>query len=238
MSYQAILFDLDDTLISLRGCESEALQRTLSAAGLLRQLPADFTLVAESFARTSSGYWAARTVDGHMQYTREQITEHSLRDFLREYSLDVSRSERLAEQYWTEFCRSKALTPGALDTLNHLSRPYRLGMITNGYIDSQRGRLKATGLTRYFDPILISEEVGVAKPDAAIFELALAALQLGRDEVLYIGDSISHDYQGCLNAGIDFCHYYPDSRDDSGLPRVKYRIRQLRELHDLLLTQQ
>ena len=171
-----------------------------------------------------------------MQYTREQVTELSLRDFLQHYELDVSRSERLAEKYWSAFCRSKALTPGALETLNHLSQNYRLGMITNGYIDSQRGRLEATGLTRYFDPILISEEVGVAKPDAAIFKMALAALQLGRDEVLYIGDSISHDYQGCLNAGIDFCHYCPQPLDDKDLPAVKFRIGHLAELVDLFAT--
>lgn len=234
MTYQAILFDLDDTLVSLRGCEAEALRRTLRATNLLPRLPADFTLVADSYARISAAYWAARAGDGFRRYAREQVIELSWRDFLGHYDLDLRRAARLAEQYWTEFCRSRALMPGALDTLEHLSQHFRLGLITNGYSDSQRRRLQATGLIRYFDPILISEEAGAAKPDAAIFEMALEALALRRDEIIYIGDSIGHDFRGCRNAGINFCHYCPKP-GDGDLPDVKYRIARLEDLIQILL---
>ena len=230
--YQAILFDLDDTLFSLRGCEGQALQRTLNAAGLLVSMPAGF---AKRYALISSGYWAARTADGYTQYIRAEVLELSWRDFLAHYGLDPSPSARLAELYWEAFCCSSALNPGAEAVLQRLSGTYRLGMITNGYSDSQRGRLRAAGLIDLFDPLLISEEVGVAKPDVRIFELALSALSLPPEAALYIGDSISHDREGCLRAGIDFCHYRPGGKTAGALPEARYRIADLTELVSILL---
>ena len=230
--YQAILFDLDDTLISLRGCEAEALRRSLDEAGLTKRFGADYATVSARFAAISSRYWGQRSARG---YSREQVLEASLRDFLAHFNLDTALAEDLAVKYWRDFCRSSALNPGALDTLRHLSQHFRLGLITNGYSDSQHGRLEAAGLSQFFDPILISEEVGIAKPDARIFELALDALGLSAGDVIYVGDSIGHDFAGCQKAGIDFCHYFPDLATDGHLPDVKYRIGHLPDLIDLLL---
>ena len=230
--YRAILCDLDDTLFSLHGCEAEALHRTLDEAGLLARLPPDFSVL---YAAISSRYWAARSTDGYTQYTRESVIELSWRDFLSLQGLSVEKSERLAAQFWQEFCRSSALNPGAEEVLRELSTAYRLGMITNGYSDSQRGRLEAAGLLDVFDPLLISEEVGVAKPAGRIFEMALSHLRLPPEAVLYVGDSISHDYQGCRAAGIDFCHYCPGWRDTDDLPHVQFRVVELTDLIPLLL---
>jgi len=229
--YRAILFDLDDTLFSLRGCEAQALQRTLDATGLLASMPAGF---AERYALIGSGYWAARTADGYTQYSRAEVLELSWRDFLAHYGLDPSSSARLAELYWEAFCRSSALNPGAEAVLQRLSETHRLGMITNGYSDSQRGRLAAAGLLEVFDPLLISEEVGVAKPDVRIFDMALRHLALPPEAALYVGDSISHDREGCRAAGIDFCHFRGQTVSHD-LPAARYSITALTELISIVL---
>ena len=65
--------------------------------------------------------------------------------------------------------------------------------------------------------------------------MALDALDLSAADVIFVGDSLGHDYAGCQNAGIDFCHYYADPENDAVLPPVKYRISQLLELINLLL---
>ncbi|MDE2856921.1 MAG: HAD family hydrolase [Chloroflexota bacterium] len=231
MPYKAILFDLDDTLINLRGCEAEALRRSLEAAGLTGRFRDDYASVSGVFAAISSRYWGQR---GARAYTREQVLEGSLRDFLAHFELDAGLAEALARQYWREFCRSSALNPGALETLRHLSQRFRLGLITNGYSDSQRGRLDAAGLSAFFNPILISEEVDSAKPDARIFDMALDALGLFAGDVIYVGDSIAHDGAGCQRVGIDFCHYLPDPAPERALPEVTYRISRLTDLIDLL----
>ena len=140
----------------------------------------------------------------------------------------------LAEAYWAAFCAASALNPGARELVETLAGQYRLGMVTNGYSDSQRGRLAAAGWSDRFDPLLISEEVGVAKPDRRIFLMALEQLELGAAEVLYVGDSLSHDRVGCLRAGIHFCHYCPDPAQTNATSKCDYRIRHLLDLEGLL----
>ena len=228
---KAILFDLDDTLFNLRGCEAQALRHTLSGAGLLATMPADFS---QRYAKISSGYWAARAADDDSQYRRDQVLELSWRDFLASLNLDLSRAPELAAAFWAAFCAANALNPGARETVDSLAEHYRLGLITNGYSDSQRGRLAAAGWRHRFDPLLISEEVGLAKPDARIFEMALERLELGAEEVLYVGDSLSHDREGCLRAGIRFCHYCPDQRRDAPSPTLGCQINCLSQLAPLL----
>ena len=83
------------------------------------------------------------------------------------------------------------------------------------------------------EAFVISEEVGVAKPDPAIFDVAFARMgQPAKSEVLIIGDSLSSDMQGGLNYGIDTCWYNPAGKTAS-LP-VTYEIRQLDELLSIL----
>ncbi|MYD09994.1 MAG: HAD-IA family hydrolase [Chloroflexi bacterium] len=228
---KAILFDLDDTLFSLSGCEAEALRRTLGSVGLLESLPADFV---QRYAAISSGYWLAKAADDDTRATRAHIIESSWRDFLARFDLDASRALELAEAFWAAFCASSALNPGAREVVENLAGQYRLGMVTNGYSDSQRGRLAAAGWSDRFDPLLISEEAGVAKPDPRIFQMALERLDLGAADVLYVGDSLSHDREGCLRAGIRFCHYCPDPAPATGAPKCYYRIRNLLDLEGLL----
>ena len=231
--YQAILFDLDDTLISLSGCEAAALERTLRNSALSNALPVDLADVSAAYAKVSADYWRQRA---ELDITREQVLEFAFRDFLEHLNADIGLTDALAQEFWVEFCRSAVFNPGAQETLRRLSENYRLGMITNGYIDSQRGRLEAAELTPMFEVILISEEAGIAKPDPGIFRLALSRLALSPDAALFVGDSIAHDYQGARAAGIDFCHYCPQPLDDMDLPAVKLRISHLAELVDLLAT--
>ena len=192
-------------------------------------MPADFT---QRYAAISSGYWAARE---HTPHTRAQVVEWSWRDFLAHFDLDVSRAPKLAQGFWAAFCSASALNPGAREVVDRLAERFRLGMITNGYSDSQRGRLAAAGWGDRFDPLLISEEAGVAKPDARIFELALEQLELDAEDVLYVGDSLSHDRAGCLAAGIPFCHYCRGPLLDANSPSVAFRITHLSQLAPLLL---
>ena len=125
------------------------------------------------------------------------------------------------------------MNPGAREVLTCIRGHYKLGLITNGDTDAQRGRLQATGLAPFFDAVLISDEAGCAKPDPRIFAIALDALGVSAPEALFVGDSIEHDYEGAQNAGIDFCYYQPDA---AAHPEVqpKLRVRGFDELIERL----
>lgn len=229
--YEVILFDLDDTLLDIRACEAEALRETLANASLDLDLSDRWLDILKTYQSHSSKYWSQRSTEG---FSREQVIEYSWRDTLQHYGEDKTLAAQLGRLYWEAFCRTSEFNPGAKETVLALDKLYRLGVLTNGYVDSQMGRLEASGLMPLFDCVVVSKAVGIAKPDARIFDIALSRLKVTPDVVLYVGDSIRHDYEGCKNAGIDFCHYMPEQSDIEQVPSTKYRIRKLDELIDLL----
>jgi len=86
--------------------------------------------------------------------------------------------------------------------LSRLGRSYRLGVVTNGSTQSQRGKLRGLGIEQYFDPIVVSEEVAHRKPEFAIFRLALRSWALPHGEVLFVGDDGLKDIGGARAAGL------------------------------------
>jgi HAD superfamily hydrolase (TIGR01549 family) len=94
-----------------------------------------------------------------------------------------------------------------------LAEEYPLALVTNGIATVQNKRFAASPISRYFSSIVISEEVGIAKPDPRIFQPALAKLGVEAADVLYVGDSVTSDMAAARNAGMDFCWLNP-----GGLP--------------------
>lgn len=96
--------------------------------------------------------------------------------------------------------------PGAESLLNALRGKVKMGIITNGFTALQQRRLERTGLSDHFDLLIISEEVGVAKPDRRIFDYALAqAGNPDRDRVMMVGDNAASDVLGGINAELATC---------------------------------
>jgi putative hydrolase of the HAD superfamily len=86
--------------------------------------------------------------------------------------------------------------------LTRLAERFRLGVVSNGSGATQRAKLRALALEPLFDPIVISEEVGVRKPDARIFGLAVAGWKVPLENVLFVGDDPVSDIEGAKAAGL------------------------------------
>lgn len=86
--------------------------------------------------------------------------------------------------------------------LDELKQRFRLALITNGASDTQRSRLRLLGIEKTFHAVIISGEVGVAKPDASIFELALRKLGAVNESVWHVGDNLKTDVAGAAGAGL------------------------------------
>ena len=112
----------------------------------------------------------------------------------------------LNEAFMTAMAEICAPLPGAVSLLNALKGKVKMGIITNGFTSLQQRRLERTGLSDYFDLMIISEEVGVAKPDRRIFDYALEqAGNPDRSRVMMVGDNASSDVLGGINAGLATC---------------------------------
>ena len=118
---------------------------------------------------------------------------------------------------------------GALELVAALDGRVGLMILTNGLKDVQRSRFRQSAIGRYFKDIIISEEVGFAKPDGRIFDVAFEEMGWPKKrEVLIVGDSLTSDMQGGLDYGIDTCWFNPWKRPNTLGRALMYEIDQLR----------
>jgi 5'-nucleotidase len=124
---------------------------------------------------------------------------------------------------------------GAMSLLNALKGKTKLGIITNGFTELQQARLDRNGFNDYFDLLVISEQVGFAKPHPRIFEHALTNMgNPAPENVLMVGDNPASDILGGINAGFDTC--WLNSHNRLLLEGIfpKYQVSSLAELEELL----
>ena len=221
-SYQWILFDADDTLFHFDAFSG--LQRMFAGFGV------DFTKPDyHAYQEINKPLWVDYQ-NGNLtaQQVQRQRFDHWA-DKLHVSSQDLNSAFLAA---MAEIC-----TPldGAVALLGALKDKAKLGIITNGFTELQRARLARTGLGNHFDVLVISEEVGVAKPHRGIFEHALSMMgQPARSDVLMVGDNPDSDILGGLNAGLDTCWLNVDNRLPPEGIMPHYQVASLRELECLL----
>lgn len=125
---------------------------------------------------------------------------------------------------------------GAVDLLNALKGRVKMGIITNGFTALQQARLERTGFLGVFDLLVISEQVGYAKPHPAIFDYALT--QMGnpaRERVLMVGDNPDSDILGGINAGLATCWLNADNRAQPEGIHPTWQVASLKALQDKLV---
>ncbi|MFU0873327.1 pyrimidine 5'-nucleotidase [Kluyvera sichuanensis] len=128
--------------------------------------------------------------------------------------------------------------PGAVSLLNALKGKVKMGIITNGFTSLQQIRLERTGLREHFDLLIISEEVGVAKPDRRIFDYALEqAGHPDRSRVLMVGDTAESDIRGGMNAEWATCWLNAHQRPQPEGITPDWTVTSLPELELLLCKQ-
>ena len=130
------------------------------------------------------------------------------------------------------------MIPGAEEALQELAEVATMIAVSNGTESVERGRLKLSGFEKYFDDIFISETVGVSKPNPKIFQMAMRKLGIEHsDKVLVVGDSLSADIQGGVNAGLDTCWVNMNGlENESGLTPT-YEVKALSELYPIVMEE-
>ncbi|MFA4932509.1 MAG: HAD family hydrolase [Caldisericia bacterium] len=201
--YDAVLFDVDDTLLDFDASEEAACRHVFDYRTDSPATP--FALFAAAFRSVHNATWdlyMAGTV-GRADVFRVTFEELAAMGYLDGMDPAVAA---LTCQDW--FVLHSVPEPEALRVLALLHTRYRTGVVSNYELaDIQRKRLAASGLAELLDVVVISGDSGVEKPDPAIFDETLHQLGLGPSECLFVGDSLASDAAGALEAGMDFCWY-------------------------------
>ncbi len=126
---------------------------------------------------------------------------------------------------------------GAVNLMNALKGKVKMGIITNGFTALQQVRLQRTGFRDYFDLLVISEQVGHAKPHPAIFNYALEKMaHPPRERVLMVGDNPDSDILGGINAGLKTCWLNADGREKPEAITPDWQVSSLHELQSILFA--
>ncbi len=183
---EAVFFDLDDTL-----CDtvSSRPQRARKALDAFSSYHPDHDL--EDLLR--------KALEPHATLERET---RGLRSVFAELGLEESLGARAAYACYAQYFDPLHLIEGVTATLEHLMQGYRLGIITNGHEAVQQGKLEYFDLGRYIRWVVISESVGLPKPDPRIFSHALSLAGVEHNEAVFVGDRLDIDVGGAKAAGM------------------------------------
>ncbi|MCS6936632.1 MAG: HAD family hydrolase [Candidatus Bipolaricaulota bacterium] len=222
---KAIFFDLDETLLDTSGCRPPAVEASFRvAAQKYPQLDLESWREASEIVKKEMHDLWLNSPDSGTELLREGsyriLKRLGIDD--RDFALQVSQAYY---QTWVSYLK---LFPEVREVLAALRGRVRLGMISNGPSDVQRYKLKLFELEREFDPIVISGEVGVAKPDPGIFRYALERARVSPSEALYVGDSPMYDIAGAKGAGMKMIWV-----NRNGLPTENLEIKPDRVVRDL-----
>ena len=221
--YKHILFDADNTLLDFDTAERNAFAQTMQH----HSVPWDEALLSR-YSSINKQLWLDFE-QGHVDKETVQLRRFEmLLSSMELSSTDVNRTfqENLSAQI--------SLMPYAQEVCEHLSQHAKLSIVTNGVGATQHNKMMRSGLRPYFHHLFISEEIGFPKPDPRFFAHVLDTI--GKPEcasVLIIGDSLTSDIQGGMNAGIATCWFNPRKEPLPPGYRVDYVIEDLRELEKI-----
>jgi len=222
VKYKWLLFDADGTLFDFDRVEERALLNTFAALG--HECDAR---CAQIYRRIDRDIW--------IDFENGKISQEILRTkrfelLFQAMGIDCDPVE-FSRKYLAELALGTDLIDGAEDLLRSLYGRVGLILITNGLADVQRPRFARSSVMQYFSDVVISEEVGVAKPDPKIFDVAFAKMGFPkRDDVMIVGDSLTSDMRGGNSYGIDTCWFNPGARPHEDGIKVTYEISVLRDL--------
>jgi putative hydrolase of the HAD superfamily len=225
-TYNHIFFDLDHTIWDFDKNAEETLLELYGTYGLNNLGLHSADTFIETYTRNNHQLWA----DYHLgRISKQALRETRFKKTFLDLGLEPELIPLQFEDDYVALCPTKTnLFPHAHETLSYLSNKYPLYLISNGFKESTEIKVAGTGIAKYFKHIIISEVVGVNKPDKAIFQHALDLACATKAESLMIGDSLEADVMGALNFGMDAIYFNP-----AGLLKpleVPLQITHLKEL--------
>lgn len=224
--YKYLLFDVDGTLLDFDKAEQQALKNTFQNHHILltdELLQRYETINKQLWKDFEKGLIDKKTV----VYTRFVQLFQEFHIHQDGIAFEDDYQKALGQGYF--------VLPHTIEVLSALYQKYPLYVVTNGVSQTQYSRLEGTDIKKYFQNIFVSEDIGHQKPSKEYFDYCFKNIdKIDLSKTLIIGDSLSSDIQGGINAGIDTCWFNPNHLDKPEAMPINYEIHDLRELLQLL----
>ena len=226
--YKYLLWDIDGTILNFEKAEKRAI-RTLFEKFNLGECTDE---MLSHYIEINKKYWKLLEC-GKME--KERILVERFEEFFLKEGIRTDAASEFNKAYQLALGDTIVFNDDALEIIKAQKKNYQIIIVTNGTAIAQKKKLERSGLDKIADNIFISEEVGYEKPSIHFFERVIA--KAGIDDIsqaVIIGDSLTSDIQGGVNAGIDTCWYNPKEEVNDTNLKPTYIIKNLHELCEIV----
>lgn len=220
-----LFLDLDDTILDFHKAERIAIAKTIRDFGVepTEEILARYHVI-------NKWHWEQLEL-GKM--TRAEVLVNRFAALFSELGVEVD-APACARVYEKNLSMGHYFLPGAEEAVDRLHKKYRLFLASNGTAVVQKGRMTSANLYRFFEKVFVSQEIGYNKPSKEYFEACFAQIPgFDRKKALMVGDSLSSDIKGGINAGLKTVWVNP-THAGSGEIKPDYQIEALSQLEALL----
>lgn len=225
--FTTILWDVDDTLLDFLYSQRYAVTKCFRSIG--REITEE---QIQRYSKINDDYWKRLELG---EVTKEQLFTGRFVTLFHEYGIENIDVEAFAKEYQEALGSVFSYLDDSLDICRALQGRVHQYVVTNGDTATQRNKLELSGLAAIMDDLFISEQVGAPKPNRAFFDHVLARIEeKDKARILIVGDSVSSDIKGGVQAGIATCWYRTDGTENQSVYRPDYEISDLHTVFDIL----
>ena len=222
-----LFLDLDDTILDFHKAERIAIGKTIREFGVE---PTEDVL--SLYHTINKWHWEQLELG---TLTREQVLVNRFGVLFEKLGKTVN-AVACARAYEHNLSIGHYFLPGAEQAVDRLSKKYRLFLASNGTASVQKGRMTSANLYRFFETVFVSQEIGYNKPSRAYFDACFATIAgFDKEKAMIVGDSLSSDIKGGINAGIKTVWVNPEHKPCGDI-QPDYEIEALSQLEALLDT--
>ena len=225
---KAIFFDADDTIVDHKECEKQALEYLFKNIG--EEYLDEYQ---DIFRPLDRELWESVTLNVS-NIPKELVPEYRFKILFNKININYYNYKKANELFKDGLEHSVALIENAEEVIEDLyNKKYKLYVVTNGLIRLQKPRITNSKIGKFFSDIIVSEEVGIEKPNQKIFKTLIQKNNLKIDEIVMIGNSLVQDIQGAKNANIKSIWYNQNHKKNTTGIIPDYEITDLLELKKL-----
>ena len=221
-----LFLDLDDTILDFHKAERIAIAKTIRDFGVE---PTEEVL--HRYHVINKWHWEQLEQGKH---TRAEVLENRFGVLFSELGVAADQTA-CARAYEKNLSIGHYFLPGAEEAVARLSKKYRLFLASNGTASVQKGRMTSANLYRFFEKVFVSQEIGHNKPSKAYFDGCFCQIPgFDPEKAMIVGDSLTSDIRGGINAGIKTCWVNPAHLPGTPDIQPDYEIEALHQLEALL----
>lgn len=228
--YKNLFIDLDDTLYDFSAASREAFNETYSQLHYERYFDS-FDHYMSIYSPYNLELWR---IYGEGRITKEELNCRRFSHPLEAVGVnDAGLAAQFCREALSRIPTKGNLVPGAIELLEYLRPKYRMFILSNGFVELQSHKMSASGIDKYFDDIILSEEIGINKPRPELFEYALKKTAALLEESIMIGDMFDTDIKGAANIGMEQIYFNPKNKQDHTFAPT-YEVKDLLQIKEIL----